>query len=229
MLDLFHEFYIVSLDIKRINYGVITLLPTVKDAKKIQRFRPICLLNCVYKWFTKCLTLRLNGVADRIIHKSQDAYLPRRNIMNNILAPHEILHETRKGRGEGIVLKLDFKKAYDKVHWVFLLQCLAKRGFCETWCAWIKMVLFDGTVVVKVNKQVGPYFQSGKGVRQGDPISPFLFNFVADCLTRMVIKAQSNDRITGLISNLITKGLQFYNMPITPSCVWRMMWRKQEM
>jgi hypothetical protein len=56
-----------------------------------------------------------------------------------------------------------------------------------------------------------------------------LFNFVADCLTRMVIKAQSNDRITGLISNLIPKGLQFCNMSITPSCVWRMMWRRQEM
>jgi hypothetical protein len=129
MLELFHEFYIGSLDIKRINYGVITLLSKVKDAKKIQQFRPFCLINCIYKWFTKCLTLRLNGVAGRIIHKSQAAFLPRRNIMNSILVVHEILHETRKGRGEGIVLKLDFEKTYDKVHWVFLLQCLAKRGF----------------------------------------------------------------------------------------------------
>jgi hypothetical protein len=67
------------------------------------------------------------------------------------------------------------------------------------------MVLFDGTVAVKVNNQVGPYFQSGKGLRQSDPLSPLLFNFVVDCLTKMVIKAQSNDRITGLISNLILK------------------------
>jgi hypothetical protein len=55
--------------------------------------------------------------------------------MNNILALHEILHETKKGRGKDIVLKLDFEKAYDKVHWMFLLHCSAKRGFSDTWCA----------------------------------------------------------------------------------------------
>jgi hypothetical protein len=60
-------------------------------------------------------------------------------------------------------------------------------------------------VAIKVNNLVGPYFQSGKGVRQGDPLSPLLFSFVADCLTRMVILAQSNDRVTELVSNLIPK------------------------
>jgi hypothetical protein len=69
------------------------------------------------------------------------------------------------------------------------------------------MILFDGTVAVKVNNQVGPYFQSGKGMRQDYPLSPLLFNFVAGCLTRIMIKAQSNDRITSLISNLISKGV----------------------
>jgi hypothetical protein len=164
IIDMFHEFYAGSLDIKRLNYGIITLLPKVKDAGKIQQFRSICLLNCLYKWFTKCLTLRLQVVADRIIHKSQAAFLPGRNIMNNILALHEILHEAKGRRKEGIVLKVDFEKAYDKVHWGFLLQCLMMRGFCGKWCDWIKMVLFGGTVAVKINNKVGPYFQSKKGV-----------------------------------------------------------------
>jgi hypothetical protein len=193
---------------------MITLLAKVKDVGKIQQFRPICLLNCLYKWFTKCLTPRLNVVVDRIIHKSQAAFLPGRNIMNNILALHEILHEAKGRRKEGIVLKVDFEKAYDKVHWGFLLQCLMMRGFCGKWCDWIKMVLFGGIVAVKINNKVGPYFQSKKGVRQGDPLYPLLFNFVAACLTRMVLKAQINDRITGLIDNLIPKGvaiLQYAN------------------
>jgi hypothetical protein len=62
-------------------------------------------------------------------------------------------------------------------------------------------------MAVKVNNLVGPYFQSGKGVRQGDPLSPLLFNSAVDCLTRMVIKAQSNNRVTGLLSNLIPEGV----------------------
>jgi hypothetical protein len=96
MMDHFYDFYRGKLDVKRINYGIITLLPKVKNAEKIQQFRQICLLNCLYKWITKCLTIRLESVAGRIIHKSQTAFLKGRNIMNSILALHEILHETKK-------------------------------------------------------------------------------------------------------------------------------------
>jgi hypothetical protein len=178
------------LDIKRINYGIITLLPKVKEAERIQQFRPICLLNCLHKWFTKCLTIRLEPVAARIIHKSQTVFIKGRNIMNNVLALHEILHETKLKRKVGVVLKLDFEKAYDKVNWSFLLQCLNKSDFSDTWCEWIRMILHNGTVSVKLNNKIGSYFTSHKGVRQGDPLSPLFFNIVADVLTRMVISAQ---------------------------------------
>jgi hypothetical protein len=118
MIELFNDFYLGTLDITRINFGIITLLTKVKEAERIQHFRPICLLNCLYKWFTKCLTIRLELVEGRIIHKSLTTFLKGRNIMNSILALHEILHETnikRKVEVE-VVLKLDFEKAYDKVH-----------------------------------------------------------------------------------------------------------------
>jgi hypothetical protein len=74
MMDLFYDFYLGRLDVKRINYGIITLLPKVKNAKNIQQFRPICLLNYIYKWITMCLTIRLESVVGRIIHKSQIAF-----------------------------------------------------------------------------------------------------------------------------------------------------------
>uniref|UniRef100_A0A453ASJ8 Reverse transcriptase domain-containing protein n=1 Tax=Aegilops tauschii subsp. strangulata TaxID=200361 RepID=A0A453ASJ8_AEGTS len=92
----------------------------------------------------------------------------------------------------GVVLKLDFKKAYDKVNWDFLLECHKLRGFNETWCGWINQILRNGTVSIKLNNCVGPYFQSAKGVRQGDPHSPFLFNLAAECLTKMIKNAQRN-------------------------------------
>ena len=85
--------------------------------------------------------------------------------MNGIMALHEILHETKKNKEVGLVLKLDFEKAYDKVCWEFLFNCLKIRGFSDTWCDWIKRVVSGGTVSVRVNDQSGPYFVSHKGVR----------------------------------------------------------------
>ena len=72
------------------------------------------------------------------------------------------------------------------MNWKLLFVCLEKRGFDKKWCNWIGQVVTGGTVSVKVNNNIGPYIKSYKRVRQGDPLSPILFNFVADCLTRMV-------------------------------------------
>jgi len=115
-----------------LNYGIITLLPKVVDAERIQQFRPICFLNFLYKWITKVLTLRLESVADNVILHSQTAFMKGRNIMSGVMAHHEILHETKRSNKTGVVLKLDFEKAYDKVCWDFLFRTLEMRGFART-------------------------------------------------------------------------------------------------
>ena len=80
----------------RVNYGIITLLPKISDANKIQQFRPICLLNCLYKWITKVLSLRLEVVAEKLILNTQSAFMKGTYIMNSVLALHEVLHEIKK-------------------------------------------------------------------------------------------------------------------------------------
>jgi hypothetical protein len=117
---LFQDFYNLKLDIGRFNYGIITLLPKVKDPNNIKQFRPICLLNVIYEVFTKALMLRLDKVMGRIINKSQFGFLKNRNIMDDIMALHEILHDTRIKKKDGLVLKLHFEKAYYKLNWDFL-------------------------------------------------------------------------------------------------------------
>jgi hypothetical protein len=102
--------------------------------------------------------LRLELIVSKIIHKSQTTFIKGRGIMNNILAFNKILHETKYKGQTGVVLKLDFEKAYDKVHWGFLMKCIMTRGFNSTWCEWIKRILYNGIVAVKINGQVGPYF-----------------------------------------------------------------------
>ena len=145
-------------------------------------------------------------MADKKILNTQSAFLKGRNIMNGVLALHKILHESKRNYEVGIVLKLDFEKAYDKVSWAFFLDVLKPSGFSNTRGSWIQKVVTGGTVSVKLNDVTGPYFVSSKGVRQGDPLSPILFNFVADCMARMVRKAQKENLIMGLASNIILKG-----------------------
>lgn len=138
ILELFNDFHQGKLDVSRLNYGSSTLLPKSPDASKIQQFRPICLLNCLYKWITKTLTLRITPYAEKLICREQTAFMKGRNIMTGIMALHEILHETKRRKKIGVTLKLDFEKPYDKVDWDFLFDCLKYRGFCTTWCEWME-------------------------------------------------------------------------------------------
>ena len=94
--------------------------------------------------------------------------------MDGILTLHEVLHHTHLKKKVGIVLKLDFEKAYDKINWEFLLECHKNQGFGPTWCGWVEKILHNGTLSIKLNNETGPYFQSHKGVRQGDPYFPFI-------------------------------------------------------
>ena len=127
--------------------------------------------------------------------------------MDGIMSLHEILHDT-KIRGEnGLVLKLDFEKAYDKINWNFLKKCFEQRGFGKRWCDWIWAVMTSGTLNVKVNDSLGHYFMCGKGVRQGDPLSPLLFNMAADVLAKMINQAQGNNLITGLATDYVENGV----------------------
>jgi hypothetical protein len=210
IIQLFNDFHEEKVCISRLNYDIITLLPKISDAIKIQQFRPICLLNCLYKLITKVLTLRLEKVAGKLIHSNQTAFMKNRNIMSGIMVLHEIVHETKLRKQVGVILKLDFEKAYDKVKWKFLFECLSARGFSKKWCNWIEMMVSGGTVSVKLNNMISPYIKSFKGVRQGDPLSPLLFNFVADGLARMVHKAQSNGLLCGLISHIVDNGVAIF-------------------
>lgn len=113
-------------------------------------------------------------------------------------------------------MKLDFEKSYHKISWSFLFDCLKNRGFNHKWCNWIEKVVKKGTLSVQVYNEVGPYFQSRKGIRKGDPLSPFLFNLAAVSFAKMIKMAQqSNLRrvwFTILYGNQTAEGKRFrYN------------------
>jgi len=106
-----------------------------------------------------------------------------------------------------VIFKIDFEKAYDKVKWSFLHQTLRMKGFSQKWCEWVQSFTQGGNVNIKVNDQLGSYFQTKKGLRQGDPMSPILFNIVVDMLAILIARAKEAGQIEGVIPHLIQDGL----------------------
>jgi hypothetical protein len=120
LMAMFTDSYNDKLDIKRLNYGVITLVPKLKEANNFKHFKPIGLLNVDFKCFTKVLTNILIPVAKKVISKDQTRFIEGRNILEGVVVLHEVLHELKSSRKRGLILKLDFEKAYDRVRWSFL-------------------------------------------------------------------------------------------------------------
>jgi hypothetical protein len=207
LLDLFHCLHAGQLELFRLNFGEIVLLPKVNEAERIQQYRPICLLNVSFKIFTKVATLRLNTVADHVVRPSQIAFMQGRTILDGVVILHETVHELHYKKLNGVILKLDFEKAYDKVKWSFLHQTLRMKGFSDEWRSLIDSFVSGGSVAIKVNDDVGTYFQTLKGLRQGDPLSPMLFNIVADMLAIMIERAKNEGLIEGVIPHLVDVGL----------------------
>ena len=127
--------------------------------------------------------------------------------MEGVIILHETIHEMHRKKLDGVILKLDFEKAYDKVKWSFLQQTLRMKGFSPLWCKWIDQIVRGGSVGIKVNDILGHYFQPKKGLRQGDPLSPILFNLVADMLATLIGRAKSDGRFQGVIPHLVDDGL----------------------
>jgi hypothetical protein len=155
LMALFIEFHAGTLPLNSLNFGTIILLSKKKDAKVIQQNRPICLLNVSFKIFTK---VAQSTVAQKIIRSTQTAFLPGRNIMEGTIILHETIHELNSKKQDGIILKIDFEKAYDKIKWNFLQQTLAMKGFSQKWCSWVQQFTQGGNVNIKVNDQLGSYF-----------------------------------------------------------------------
>jgi hypothetical protein len=119
-----------------------------------------------------------------------------------VIVLHETLHEMHRKKQSGVIRKIDFKKAYDKLNWNCIQQTLQIKGFSPTWCKWVASFMEGGHVDIKVNVIVGQNFQTEKGVRQGDPLLPILFNIVVDMLTDLISRAKSVGQTKGVISDL---------------------------
>jgi hypothetical protein len=206
LLDLFSSLHVGQLELFHLNFGEIIFLPKVNEGERIQQYRPIWLLNVSFKILTKVATIRLNTVVDHVVWPSQAVFMHGKNILDGVVTLHKTVHELHSKKLNGVILKLDIEKGYDKVKWSFLQQTLRMKYFSNEWCALINSFVLGGSVVIKVN-DIGRYFQTLKGPRQGHPLSLMLFNIVADMLAIMIECAKYDGLIEGVIPNLVDGGL----------------------
>jgi len=111
---------------------------------------------------------------------------------------NEVLDDLKRGRKNGVIVKLDFEKACDSVSWEFLLYMMKRLGFCGKWIQWIRACLESATISVLVNGSLTKEFKLSRGLRQGDPMAPFLFLIVAQGLAGLVKQATRKNLFSGL-------------------------------
>ncbi|CAK8531084.1 unnamed protein product [Lathyrus sativus] len=134
---------------------------------------------------------------DKIISEMQLAVIAGRQILDVILVANEIVDEARKRRKEVLLFKVDFEKAYDYVDSKCLIYLMEKIRFLPKWCNWISECLSISSLSILVNDSPTREFKMGRGLRQGDPLSPFLFLIVAEAFNTMMKKVVALGKFQG--------------------------------
>ncbi|KAL6878487.1 hypothetical protein ACP4OV_012657 [Aristida adscensionis] len=183
------------------NDTVISVIPKVKVPERVTELRPISLCNVTYKLISKVLANRLKKILDEIISPSHSAFVPGRLISDNILVAYEVTHymmNKRVGDTGFAAIKLDMSKAYDKVEWHFLRDMMTRMGFDQRWISLIMKCVMSVSYKIKVNGILSEAFVPERGLRQGDPLSPYLFLICAEGFSALLHQAEMDGSIKGV-------------------------------
>ena len=176
--------------------GIITCIPKEGKSKYfLKNWRPITLLNVAYKIGSGCIAKRIKNILDIIISPDQTGFIPGRYIGENTRLIYDIMQYTEENNIPGVLLMIDFEKAFDTVSWKFIHKCLEFFNFGPTIQSWIATFQYNIESSVTQAGYLSKFFKPGRGCRQGDPISPYLFLLCAEILA---YKIKGNQNIHGV-------------------------------
>ncbi|XP_043697111.1 uncharacterized protein LOC122647869, partial [Telopea speciosissima] len=181
---------------RSINATFITLVPKSGDVSTFAGFRPIALCNLLYKIITKILSNRIQHVIGSVVSHNQSAFIKGRSIVDNILVCHDIVRGIeQKAANPTAVLKVDLHKAYDSLSRKFLFDVMGRMGFSDKFIGWVKACVTTPMFSVLINGSPAGFFNGGRGIRQGDPLSPYLFTLAMEAFTGIMRRLEIDGQI----------------------------------
>lgn len=173
-----------------LNATFIALIPKGEDSNTPDKYRPIALCNIIYKVISKVIATRLKPLLPLIISPEQSGYVEGRQITDGIILMNEIIHSLKQSKKSGMLLKLDLSKAFDSLSWAYIQKVLLAFGFAHSWVRWIFNLLSSVFYSVLINGIPSVNYRPSRGIRQGDPLSPFIFVIMAEGLGRFITSAR---------------------------------------
>ncbi|KAM6556810.1 hypothetical protein CsatB_003829 [Cannabis sativa] len=178
----------------------IALIPKVPNPKKVSQFRPISLCNVIYKVISKIIANRIRVFLPRLICPTKAAFVPGRNIQDNNVLIQGIIHsfKRKKGKDGFFAIKIDLVKAYDKLSWQFIDHVLRSFKAPDKFCHWVRQCITTTSFNLFLNGRKFNSLTSECGIRQGDPLSPYIFIWADEILSRILEHALDNGTISGI-------------------------------
>lgn len=184
---------LLSVDQRR---GILTLIPKKdKDRTSLSNWRPLSLLNFDYKLLAKVIAERMKKYLQKLIDPDQTGYIENRYIGENLRLIADTIFYTALKDQPGIILLVDFEKAFDTIEWNFIQKTLSSFNFGETFKKWVRILYTDISSIATNNGYSSSPFCIERGVRQGCPLSPFLFILASELLA---INIRKNSDISGI-------------------------------
>ncbi|KAL3813976.1 hypothetical protein ACJIZ3_015244 [Penstemon smallii] len=180
------------------NFTYIVLIPKCPNPQIMSQFRPISLSNVVYKIASKVIVNRLKPHMNSIISESQSAFVPSRLITDNVLIAYEVSHYMKRSTAEHMAIKLDMSKAYDRIEWHFLRRVMLRLGLNEQFVDLVMLCVSTVTYSFVLNGGTFGFLTPERGIRQGDPLSPYLFLFCSEVLSALFRREEVRGNIAGL-------------------------------
>ena len=185
-----------SLSITQIQ-GILTCIPKPnKSRTTLKNWRPISLLNVIYKLASAVIANRFKEVLNNLINENQKRFIAGRFLDENVRLIYDVLFETKKQNIPGLLLSVDFEKAFDTVSWSFIMEVLEYFNFGKSIKTWVSLFQKGSETCILQNGSLSEFFNIGRGCRQGDPISPYIFILCAEILGKMIRNDQDIKGIT---------------------------------